>query len=151
VSVGQVVMDAGDALEVLESLRPDLPDVDASTGIKDRGREPYLLLTNTADPDKWAVVYTNIAWTSVQTDTHYSRLHIDEEISRDELADVLEDFVRNAVAYVQGAGEIVRTGFFKIPKLVVQVGDREDELTQTLGRTIASIFRPSSGPAPTGI
>jgi hypothetical protein len=139
-------MDAREAFEVLESLKPDLPDVEATTGIKRGGREPYLLLVNTNDRDRWAVVYTTITWTAVQTNTYFQRLHIDEEIPGDELTNLLEDFSRTGVAYVQGSGKIVRVGFFRIPKLFVRVGDSEEELTLTLGREIASIFKPSSNP-----
>jgi hypothetical protein len=135
-------MDAREALEMLESLKPDLSGVKATTGTKDRGREPYLLLENANDPDRWAVVYTNITFTSVQTNGKYSQMHIDEEISRAELMTFLQDFVRTGVAYALGSGEIVRTGFFKTPKLVVQVGESEETLFLSLAGDMAWIFKP---------
>jgi hypothetical protein len=135
-------MNAGEALEILESLQPDLPGVRASTGTKERGLEPYLLLENAFDPNRWAVVYTNIAWTSVQTNSNYSRLHIDEDIPRDEMMALLQDFVRTGVAYVLGSGEIMRTGFFKTPKLVVRAGDKEEMLSLSLLGELAWIFKP---------
>lgn len=133
-----------EALEVLESLKPDVPDVLVTTGVK--GTRAFLLLKNTHATQRWAVIYTpGDRYFSVDTNTPYSRDYVDEGVPDDEVRDILERFTRIGVAYVRGAGEVVRVGFFKTPVLVVQVGDKREELRLSVFGTIASIFKPSMG------
>lgn len=130
------------AFDLLESIKPDLPDVEVTLGTKPSGA--YLLLSDIRDPDQWAVIYSDgDAWSAVQTNTGHSKIYLGEGSTESEIREILEAFLRIGVAYMQGSRDIVRSRVLRIPSLVVTVGEDRERLALSVVGMIEWMFKPS--------
>lgn len=103
-----------------------------------RGDAAFLRIGSVSAPERWAVVVSpGDRWFSVETPGGFSLDHFDQDLSDQEVRDVLDDFVTVAVSYARSGGVVSRVGRLGFPALTVKTphGDR------TLRRSLVADIR----------
>jgi hypothetical protein len=119
-------MNVANAETVLRELAAPVKGAHLDVGI--RGRAPrdsaYLKLTSNADPEEYAVVWTpGDRWFALEVAGRFSHNRFDEGLDDQEVREVLQRYVRAAVAYISGHRSTGRSRWLRRPFVTVHTED----------------------------
>jgi hypothetical protein len=142
-------VDIEKARQLLDKLRPNHAGIESEVGL--RNQQAYLRIHDSANPDRWAAVYTS-GWTystvevdgeAVGVEGRFSLDYFHEGVPDFEVEARLRDYVDLGIEYLLSGGTVVRSQWLRIPRILVGPVGAQNALSTSLAHDLRDLFRPT--------
>jgi hypothetical protein len=107
-----------------------------------RDSAAYLMFTRESDPDDFAVIWTpGHSWYQFEVRRGFGTICFHEDASDAEAVEILERYLRGALAYLDGQKTMIKSRILKVPSVVIDVEGGPIHLNLSVAGGLRAIFR----------
>jgi hypothetical protein len=137
---GEKKVNIVDVTELLETFSNQGAGTRSELGTRDNAA--FLKFTLESDPDDFAVIWTpGHSWYQIDVRGGFGAVYFDDDASDAEVVEILERYLRGALAYLHGHRTTIRSRILRVPSLRIDTEDGPMRLSLSVAGGLRAIFR----------